>query len=290
LLNNAEIYNFIGGGIAVYVKLLIKLIFTKAGAIQLNVVNLKIVGIVLFVKLFKKVDFFLVDHNDQLLVNRTTLALWLLRLFFKRMLNVVVVGEHIKNNYMEHCMTESPNKIIIENAFLPPPIEDKDSVLSTYPPSYFDFVSKFQKILITSAYRLVVEEQVDLYGVDMSIELLNYLINDCQLTDLGLVVFIADEKHNLHYLNILKSKIADYKMNQNVLFITGQRELWPAYLNATLSIRATFRDGYGVSVAESIYLGCDAVASDVCIRAKGAILFESRNQLNLNECVLRHLN
>ena len=290
LLDNSEMYNFIGGGIKVYFKLFAKIIFTKADAIQLNVVNIKIVAIVLFVKLFKKVDFVFVDHNDQLLVNKSKLDLWLLRLFFDRMVNVVVVGDHIKNNYMEHYITESPNKIIVENAFLPPPIEDKDSILSSYPPEYFSFVSNFPKILITSAFKLVVEKGVDLYGIDMTVELLNHLVNECNLTNVGLVVFVADEQYNLEYINALKSKIVDYRINNNVLFITGQRELWPAYLNATLSIRATFRDGYGVSVSESIYLGCTAIASNVCNRAEGTILFKNRNQVSLNECVLRCLN
>jgi glycosyltransferase involved in cell wall biosynthesis len=44
-----------------------------------------------------------------------------------------------------------------------------------------------------------------------------------------------------------------------------------------LFIRPTNTDGYGVSIAEVISLNKPAIASNVCKRPEGAILFENRN-------------
>ena len=60
-------------------------------------------------------------------------------------------------------------------------------------------------------------------------------------------------------------------------FMTGQKEIWPLFKKTDLMIRPTYSDGYGISIAESLYFGCPAIASNVCLRPKGTILFKNRD-------------
>ncbi len=59
---------------------------------------------------------------------------------------------------------------------------------------------------------------------------------------------------------------------------------------ADLMVRPTYRDGYGISVAEALHFGCPAIASDVCRRAKGAIIFKNRDFDDLIEKARRVLS
>ena len=59
--------------------------------------------------------------------------------------------------------------------------------------------------------------------------------------------------------------------------MTGERELWPLFRKADLMVRPTCTDGYGISIAEALYFDCPAVASDVCVRPEGTLLFNNRD-------------
>ena len=49
------------------------------------------------------------------------------------------------------------------------------------------------------------------------------------------------------------------------------------FKRTNLMLRPTYIDGYGVSIEEAIFFGSPAIASDVCERPKGTILFKNRN-------------
>ena len=42
-------------------------------------------------------------------------------------------------------------------------------------------------------------------------------------------------------------------------------------------VRPTCTDGFGVSIQEAITFGCPAVASDVCQRPTGTVVFKNRD-------------
>ncbi len=60
-------------------------------------------------------------------------------------------------------------------------------------------------------------------------------------------------------------------------------ELWPLFENADLMVRPTCVDAYGVSIAEALYFDCPAIASDVCERPDGTVLFRNRDQSDFLE-------
>ncbi|MFC1857849.1 glycosyltransferase [Thermodesulfobacteriota bacterium] len=187
----------------------------------------------------------------------------------------IVVGLHIKKSYQENGV-KNADDIIVSNSFISPPLEDEEKILARYPKVYNEFQQSHSPLITTSAYQIAFIDGIDLYGLDMCIDLMLNLKTD--YPNAGLVLFLANDKMNAEYFKALKNKIKIYGLHDNILFITGQRELWPVYKNMDLMIRPTYSDGFGVSVAEAIYFGCPALASDVCERAVGTHLFRNRDQ------------
>ena len=286
ILPRAVILPFIGGGVAKYAHLFIKLLFIRTDVVFLNVMNTKIAVIMNFVLSIRKYKVYLMDHNDQLL-EVGNLQRAIVTNFLNRIDSIIVVGSHILDKYLK--LIELKNKNIwVENAFLPPPEQDREGILNTYPNEYFEFIKSKNNIINISAFKVKYEQGIDLYGIDMAINALTFLKKKGEINS-GLLIFIADADNNSKELSGIQELININGLENDVLFILGQKELWPSYIDSTVSIRATFRDGFGVTVAESIYLGCPALASDVCERAEGAVLFESRNQEELNNILFEKI-
>ena len=53
--------------------------------------------------------------------------------------------------------------------------------------------------------------------------------------------------------------------------------IWPLFKKVDLFLRPTNTDGFGISLAEAIHFGTLAIASDVCPRPEGTILFKNRD-------------
>ncbi len=146
------------------------------------------------------------------------------------------------------------------------------------------FIHNRSPVLISNAGFIRFYDNVDLYGLDLCIELIYRLKRT--FPNIGFIYAIADENINKNYIENMKNKIREFKIKENFYFITGQKEIWPLYRKVDLMIRPTYRDGYGISIAEALYFNTPAIASDVCRRPSGTILFENRNLEDLyNKCM-----
>lgn len=121
----------------------------------------------------------------------------------------------------------------------------------------------------------------DLYGIDMAIELINSLKerHDCAC------VFVLTKTTDKKYLNELKSRIINYDIADRFLLIEGCVDFISLLKESTVFIRPTNTDSWGISISEALSLNVPSIASDVCQREEGTILFESRNQDELNKTV-----
>ena len=81
----------------------------------------------------------------------------------------------------------------------------------------------------------------------------------------------------------MKCKIEELGVKNNFYFLTGQRELWPLFKKVNLMVRPTSSDGFGISISEALFFSCPAIASNVCERPTGTIIFENRNLNDLTE-------
>jgi len=155
-------------------------------------------------------------------------------------------------------------------AFIPPSLDGEDDIS----PDVDIFLNNHYPIIGANAYRIVFFKGVDLYGLDMCVELCARLKEE--YPNIGLL-FALPEIGDYRYFDFINNLIAIKGINDNVYFITNPCEFYSILKKCDVFVRPTCIDDYGVSVAEAIYFGVPAVASDVCPRAEGTMLFRSRD-------------
>jgi len=275
LVPAAKVFDTSVGGVVKYLRLLMTLLCDDVDVVHLHVLTLKVFSIVFFAKIFRGFSVVTTDHNSRLFAESGYLKNIILRYFLGKVTTKFVVGKQIKATYLAKKIVGASNTVVC-NSFIVPPAQEEANILATYPQEFNEFISQHSPVLTTSAYQVVFLDGVDLYGLDMCIDLLHRLKTPYQ--NAGLIIFLADDEKHSDYLISLKDKIDSCSLQDDVIFISGQRELWPVYRQVDLMLRPTYSDGFGVSVAEAIHLGCPAIASDVCERAEGTQLFKNRDQ------------
>lgn len=213
------------------------------------------------------------NHSIRILDTFSKIKKIMTKLFIKKVDECVLVGEHLKEGYIKNNVP-LPKRVVVKSPFIPPPAEDEERILSTYSREVIDFINNCEQILIGNASKITFYQDVDLYGVDMCIEVINILKE--QYPKIGLIFALAEIGDEDYFKNILE-KVKAYDIEDNILFITGQKELWPLFKTSHIMIRPTYSDAYGISIEEAIYFNCKAIASNVCDRPEGTILFENRN-------------
>ncbi|TVK95903.1 hypothetical protein AYJ01_04015 [Shewanella algae] len=276
-------YPFVGGSLLTYVKLCVFLLKNRKKVICLNTINIYL--ICLFEVLFKlaKLRVIFIDHNDRQFDRG-----FIFKIFFKSFLKKNDVNFVVGSSTFKKYRDNGIDNVLVRNSFIPPDREMATLKLKNYPDSILKFIDKSENLLVTNASNLILENQVDLYGFDLCIDLIDKLVNFDKY-DVHLLMFVSNVGDDA-YLNTLNSCIKSKNLQNNILIYVGNVEMWPIFSIATLSLRATSKDGFGISVAESIFMNCPCVASDVCERFKGAILFSSRSLDSLNHEVKKVLN
>ena len=194
--------------------------------------------------------------------------------FLRRCKGLILSGEHLASYYQGHGVKLPQGRVRGLDPFIPPPLEDEEAILATYPSEVLDFAASRRPLVAANAFQIGFYRGVDLYGLDMCVELAAALKESHP--NVGLVFALA-EVGDPAYFEKMKRRIDELGIEDNFLFLTGQRELWPLFRRADLMVRPTCSDGYGISVAEALHLGCPAVASDVCRRAPGTLTFANRD-------------
>jgi len=193
--------------------------------------------------------------------------------FLKSCDEVVMVGTHLKKVFEKKGIILN-GKVRIESAFVPPDPEDEIDIVANYHPEVLAFTEEREPLIIANAFQLAFYNGKDLYGLDMCIDLIAALSE--KYPDIGLLFVLAVDSNKV-YMRQIRQKISNFGLEKNILFMVDLQEIWPLFKRADLFVRPTCVDGYGVSVAEALYLGCPAVASDVCERAEGTIIFKNRD-------------
>jgi glycosyltransferase involved in cell wall biosynthesis len=297
------------GGISVYIKRLLRLMEKEAYNVELfntsekcairglNLLNLfklllhkhfdvvhlhssdiKKILFILLLKPFRRYELIFTDHNPRLFINRRKIEKWILKQFFKKLDCLIVVKEHVLDGYRENSIS-LPEKLLIQNAFLPPPFEEEADIIETYSEETKKFIFNHDPFIVANAFEIVFYDGVDLYGLDMCIKLTYELKKD--FPNIGFLYAIANEKANSAYLKKMIQAIRHLGIEKHFHFLTGQKELWPLFKKADLSIRPTFSDGDALSIREALHFGCPVIASDKVPRPEGTILFKSRQNEDL---------
>jgi glycosyltransferase involved in cell wall biosynthesis len=176
-------------------------------------------------------------------------------------------------------------KISVVPPFLPPIIDEQD--FAAIPKYVWSFINTHNPILTANAFRISFFHGEDLYGIDMCVRLCSKLKQ--QFPNIGLV-FCLPDKNDVKYFNLMMNLIQELELGNNFLCVVENIELYPILSRSNLFLRPTNTDSYGISVAEALFLGIPAVASDVCERPYGSFLFRNRDEDDFKNVVLNHLN
>lgn len=226
------------------------------------------------------------DHNYGLAPMRGWRA-WLLKRFLERCEGVFFDGCHSRDNYITCGFLREEKSFTVVPPFIPPDVEEQQMIVASYPESLLQFLAQHTPVICGNAYKIVLDPLGrDLYGVDMAVELLRTLRRHAPRA--GVVFAIAVDEQS-EYSAALNKRIQDYGLTNHFYFFTGSRELWPLFGLVDVMVRPTTTDGYGISVAEALFVQTPAIASDVCQRPEGTVLFACRDQLDLDRKVLKCL-
>lgn len=188
----------------------------------------------------------------------------------------------VKKGDKEYLRAMGAIKAIYEIPAYITPIEDEND-FANIPQNIWDFINN-SKFLISANGWIRFYENEDLYGIDMLIELIRKIKYEGYDVSLLIAILGIDMQigHERLYYDELKSKIINYNLQNNIMiFEVKDTEFYPILKKSKLFLRPTNTDGYGVSIAEALYYKVPSIASDVCSRPEGTIIFKSRDIDNL---------
>jgi len=183
---------------------------------------------------------------------------------------LIVVNSDIR----EFCVSLGidPDKIFLIPAFIPPALEKEE--MNEIPKDIRDFLDSHYPILSANAFKIIFFKGVDVYGIDLCIELCYKLKQ--HWNDVGLLFFLP-QIGDTQYFSKLQQRIIALNLQNNFLFVTQPYPFYPVLLKSSIFIRPTNTDGDAVSLREALYFGIPSVASDAATRPDGTILFKNRD-------------
>jgi glycosyltransferase involved in cell wall biosynthesis len=171
----------------------------------------------------------------------------------------------------------SPERVLVAPGFLPPRHDPADR--SLVDPLVWRFIDG-RRPLIAANGRVAWHDGVDLYGLDMLVDLAARLLPDHP--DLGVVVCFWDYgATDAKALGELRRRADALGVADRVLFNTASGAFVPVLAAADVFVRPTHTDGDASSLREALYLGVPAVASDVVERPAGTHVFATRDLAGL---------
>lgn len=161
-------------------------------------------------------------------------------------------------------------------AFIPPHSKKNDE--KKIPSYIWEFISEHKPILAASSYKLVFHNGLDLYGLDMGVELCTKLKKN--YNNIGFLFFLPTIGNKVYYEK-MKKHIFKKNLQNNFIIITDNMNLYPILKKIDLFIRPTTTDGDAISIREALYFQKPVVASDCVPRPKGTTLFKTRDHIDL---------
>lgn len=217
-------------------------------------------------------------HNKNLIKETSFVKKKVIKRFLRSSAFIILNDQDYKDKLIESFQCESKHIFILPAFFPPMKMEYKGLSADIH-----NFRNNHAFVLSANAYKLRLENNIDVYGLDLLIRLVKELKDE--KVDVGLI-FCLPAIGDVEYYNRCLSKIVDWGLENNILIV--QKELsngFEVWKLSDLFIRPTSTDIEGISVKEALFCGTLAIASDVCVRPKEAILFGNRNFEDLKQKV-----
>jgi glycosyltransferase involved in cell wall biosynthesis len=231
-----------------------------------------------------------VEHNCRILYNYSKFNKKLFQKLIKSVDSIVVIGKNTETCYFDNKAIKINSIISVESPYLPPNFSEEEEILKKHPQHIHDFIHAHSPLITANAFAPSLINGEDMYGFDMCVELIRNLKKTYPNIGLLFGICIMGTKEQQKHLKKIVSTVKSLKLENSFCFFTGTQEFWPLIKKSDLFVRPTLSDTFGLSVQEAIDVGVPCVASDVCIRPKGTILFCKKNQAELLStvtCVLQ---
>lgn len=183
---------------------------------------------------------------------------------------IIAVGDTEKEKLVKWFNRETSLSVI--PAYIPP-----KRIETELPAQLMEFLRSHRLIISANASNMDFYQGQDIYGLDMLVELCGQL--SAQM-DVGFVYCLTRLTDKMYFEEI-KSRIKELGIENYFFIVLDSMEFWPVLEKSHIFIRPTCTDSYGVSVAEALTFGIPSIASNVCKRPEGTILFQSRNSEDL---------
>jgi glycosyltransferase involved in cell wall biosynthesis len=232
-------------------------------------------GLLILLNALCKSQLVLIDHTPRFFYGKSWTYKKMVSFLLHYIDKQILIGDSTHRAYLENNIHVNAN-FSIESPYLPPDFTLAHEIFEKYPLGLKNFMARCSPIILINGSAIRLVNGVDLYGFDMAIELLKNMRGSY----VGLVIVLA-EIGDQEYFDKIYAEIKD---NKNIYLLLGcTQEIWPLFSKIDLFIRPTCSDAYGISIQEALDMGVRVIASDVCQRPEGTILFESRNQDDLNK-------
>lgn len=231
----------------------------------------KIPAFFFYLSKIKRAKFILTYHSLRYSASDfSPLGRRMIRIIFKSASHCIATNSEIKERLISQGAR--PERISVIPAFLPP-IEEEEEI-AEIPQEVWDFIDSHTPVISANAFRIVLYDGQDRYGVDMCIELCASLKS--AYPKIGFVFCIPDIG-DYDYFNELKRRIAEKGIEGNFLFQTKPYQFYPILMKSNVFVRPTNTDGDAISLREALFLKIPSVASDVVPRPEGTVLFKNRD-------------
>lgn len=250
-----------------------KVALNRFKQVHVHSISFQIMLAILFAHFFVRFDLFFSVHNPVLLEKKSFVHYQLLNQLLKNSHQINAVSEVVKSSIISK-KPDLESKIVVKSSFLTPDLSTKSAVKDRYPKSLVDFLKQHKPILILNAYRLHFKNDIDVYGFDLSIDLLIRLSD--KYPNIGLILALGKNDSG-SYLESQIEKLRNNRIDSNLYILEGFTDIWALFEDCDIMLRPTLYDGFGISVSEAILMGTKVIASDSTKRQSECILFKNRN-------------
>lgn len=139
-----------------------------------------------------------------------------------------------------------------------------------------EFCADHDPVLLATGGAVLRDGTTDLYGIDMTLELVDRLRADHPRIGV-LWSFLELIGTRWDYYEKMKAEVERRGLGARWLFSPPQDVFHPVYEMADLLVRPTFTDGDSISIREALHFRLPTVTSDAAPRPEGAVIFPNRN-------------
>jgi glycosyltransferase involved in cell wall biosynthesis len=210
-----------------------------------NFSRLRSICVFAFLPKFKGVQWELMLHHGEL---ATRLPHWFVARVLRRFDKIYAIGQNQHSAYVSYGL----KTVHMASSYVPPVIE-YDGVSSLVKKSVESVMAAGRRLIVASGFPR------ELYRHDIAMRLCEHG------NDRALMLFLYGDGELKNYFKELNTS------NIIVFWDTPENDFNYALSCASLYVRPTSKDSFGIACADAVSFGVPVVASDVCTRARGVV-------------------